>query len=142
MNTGKLNQLIRFLDQFEQFSIAISGGIDSMLLGYIGHRFSTAKIKMVHAYSPAVPEEALERVKKYAQTYAWDLSIIDAKEFDDINYINNPVNRCYFCKSNLYTRVAEQGVSPIFSGTNVDDLGDVRTWSHRGKRTKCITPLC
>lgn len=126
MNQTKVNQLIKFLNQFDHCSIAVSGGIDSMLLAYIANRFSTANVKIVHAYSPAVPHAALERVKDHAQIYHWDLAIIDAKEFNDENYLKNPVNRCYYCKSNLYARVAEHSKGIIFSGTNLDDLGDVR----------------
>jgi uncharacterized protein len=126
MKTEQVTKLVDFFDQFEQFSIAVSGGIDSMLLAYIANKYSSAQVKVVHAFSPAVPAAALERVKDHAQTYHWDLAVIDAKEFDDENYINNPVNRCYFCKSNLYTRVAQHSNGPIFSGTNIDDLGDVR----------------
>lgn len=126
MTMIKVDKLITFFDQYENISIAVSGGIDSMLLAYIANRFSCAQVKIVHAYSPAVPEEALTRVKQYALKYSWDLSIIDAKEFDDANYINNPINRCYYCKSNLYTRVAEQSKGITFSGTNLDDLGDIR----------------
>lgn len=126
MMNEKVDELIVFFNQFEEFCIAVSGGIDSMLLAYIANRFSSAEVKIVHAFSPAVPQAALDRVKAHAQAYQWDLEVIDANEFDDVNYINNPVNRCYFCKSNLYTRVAEHGNGIIFSGTNVDDLGDVR----------------
>lgn len=126
MNTAKVDKLVRYFDQFSQCSIAVSGGIDSMLLAYVAHQYSTAKVKVVHAYSPAVPLSALDRVKDHAQQYGWDMLIIDAKEFDDENYINNPVNRCYFCKSNLYTRIGQHTEGAVFSGTNIDDLGDVR----------------
>lgn len=122
----KVEKLTTYFDQFEQFSIAVSGGIDSMLLAYLAHRFSKAKVKAVHAFSPAVPEAAFERVKEYAQLYQWNLEVIDAGEFDDENYLNNPVNRCYFCKSNLYTRVSERSKGIVFSGTNLDDLDDYR----------------
>ena len=122
----QVKKLVEYFDQFEGVSIAVSGGIDSMLLAYIGNRFSKAKVKTVHAYSPAVPEAAFERVKEHAQRYQWDLFIINAREFDDPNYINNPVNRCYFCKSNLYTRISEHSEGVVFSGTNLDDLDDYR----------------
>lgn len=126
MDTNKIEQLIAYFNQFEQFSIAVSGGVDSMLLAYVAHQFSTAQVTMVHANSPAVPESALQRVKAHAERYQWQLKIINAREFNDENYLNNPVNRCYFCKSNLYTRVAEHSPGIIFSGTNLDDLGDIR----------------
>ncbi|WP_339723090.1 hypothetical protein [uncultured Paraglaciecola sp.] len=126
MTSIKVKELVAYFNQFERFSIAVSGGIDSMLLAYIANRFSKAKVKTVHAFSPAVPEAALERVKEHAKRYQWDLQIINAREFDDPNYINNPVNRCYFCKSNLYTRISEHSQGVVFSGTNLDDLADYR----------------
>ena len=140
MKMNKVDKLIAFFDQFEQFSIAVSGGIDSMLLAYMANRFSSAQVKIVHAYSPAVPEEALERVKEHALIYHWDLAIIDAKEFDDDNYLNNPINRCYFCKSNLYARVAEHSHGTIFSGTNIDDLGDVRPGLKAAEEQQVLHP--
>ena len=126
MTSIKVKKLVEYFNQFECFSIAVSGGIDSMLLAYIANRFSRAQVKTVHAFSPAVPEAALARVKEHAQRYQWDLHIINAREFDDPNYINNPVNRCYFCKSNLYTRISEHSDGVVFSGTNLDDLDDYR----------------
>ena len=126
MTPVKVNKLVQYFNQFDNFSIAVSGGIDSMLLAYLASRFSSANVKIVHAYSPAVPEAAYQRVKEHAELYHWDLHIINAREFDDPNYINNPVNRCYFCKSNLYARVAEHSEGLVFSGTNLDDLDDYR----------------
>ncbi|MGJ8682637.1 hypothetical protein [Paraglaciecola sp.] len=123
---NKANKLIDYLNQFEHYSVAVSGGIDSMLLAFIANKFSTAKVTVAHAFSPAVPEAALQRVKEHATDYNWDLQILNAREFDDPNYINNPVNRCYFCKSNLYTRISEQTKGIVFSGTNLDDLADYR----------------
>ncbi|MEP1448307.1 MAG: hypothetical protein ABJK37_19550 [Paraglaciecola sp.] len=126
MTPSNVKKLVAYFNQFERFSIAVSGGIDSMILAYIANRFSKAKVKVVHAFSPAVPEAALQRVKAHAKRYQWDVQIVNAREFADPNYINNPLNRCYFCKSNLYTRIAECSQGVIFSGTNLDDLSDYR----------------
>ncbi|MBU3002369.1 hypothetical protein [Paraglaciecola arctica] len=126
MTPTKVKKLVAYFNQFESFSIAVSGGIDSMILAYIANRFSNAKVKIVHAFSPAVPDAALQRVKQHAKRYQWDLQIVNAREFADPNYINNPLNRCYFCKSNLYTRISECNQGVIFSGTNLDDLSDYR----------------
>jgi len=140
MTLLKVKQLVEYFDQFEHFSIAVSGGIDSMLLAYIANRFSKAKVKTVHAFSPAVPEAAFERVKQHAQRYNWNLHIINAREFDDPNYINNPVNRCYFCKSNLYSRISEHSEGVVFSGTNLDDLDDYRPGLEAAKEQKVKHP--
>jgi uncharacterized protein len=81
---------------------------------------------MVHAVSPAVPPEASARVRAYAAREGWRLEVIDAGEFADPDYLRNPANRCFFCKTNLYGTIASRTRATICSGTNVDDLTDWR----------------
>lgn len=118
-----LNEILRAV---ERVSIAVSGGVDSMTLAYAAHRQLGKDAAMFHAISPAVPPEATERVQRYAEAYGWTLRIIDAGEFSDQEYLANPVNRCYFCKFNLYGAIRSQSQNPILSGTNLDDLADYR----------------
>jgi len=106
--------------------VAVSGGVDSMTLAHLVHRQRGARARMVHATSPAVPAEATARVRAHADRYAWALAVIDAGEFADPRYRTNPIDRCYFCKSNLYGRIAAAFAGVILSGTNTDDLGDYR----------------
>lgn len=113
------------LEHMGRAAIALSGGVDSMTLAHIGAR-SGARVVMFHAVSPAVPPHATARVREHAQAYGWDLRIVGAGEFDDPAYMANPLNRCYFCKSNLYARLVEATDATICSGTNTDDLGDFR----------------
>ena len=75
---------------------------------------------------PAVPAEASARVREHAARFGWRLREVDAGEFADPSYRANPVNRCYFCKTNLYARIAHVVTGPIASGANLDDLGDYR----------------
>ncbi|WP_016954371.1 hypothetical protein [Catenovulum agarivorans] len=129
MPTGlkaKLENLLAFTQQFTAASVALSGGVDSMLLSYILHKYSACNVNALHASSPAVPLSATTRLKEYAHNYKWNLQIIDAKELDNPSYQSNPVNRCYFCKSSLYQRIQDHSTGTIFSGTNVDDLADYR----------------
>jgi uncharacterized protein len=108
-------------------AVAVSGGVDSMALATLAHRLLGAeRIKVIHAASPAVPPEATERVRRYADLENWDLLVVDAGEFADANYLHNPVNRCYFCKTNLYGTIARVTSRQILSGANVDDLGEYR----------------
>lgn len=118
--------LVSVLDGYNEIAIAVSGGVDSMVLAYIAHRLSRAQTTMLHAISPAVPQAATARVRRYAQSEGWRVTWLDAGEFDDPNYRANPVNRCYYCKSNLYDRIREATSSQIASGTNTDDLSDFR----------------
>lgn len=121
--TGALDAVLADLPGL---AIAVSGGVDSMTLAHAARRAGVAGLVVVHAVSPAVPAEATARLRDHAARFGWDLRELDAGEFDDPDYRANPVNRCYFCKANLYARIARATEGPIASGTNLDDLGDYR----------------
>lgn len=120
------SRLVGVLRQYPDLAIAVSGGVDSMTLAFIAHRFLDKAPTMVHAVSPAVPAEATLRIRDFAAREGWRLSLVDAGEFADPAYRANPVDRCYFCKSNLYRRIGGLSAGTIASGTNLDDLGDFR----------------
>ena len=109
-------------------AVAVSGGVDSMTLAVVAHRALGNSASMLHAVSAAVPADATDRVERYARREGWRLRRIDAGELLDARYVANPVNRCYFCKTNLYSTIAPLAGSgaTIVSGTNTDDLGDFR----------------
>ncbi len=106
-------------------AIAVSGGVDSMTLAVVAGRAKPAS-RIYHAISPAVPAEATQRVKEYAAREHWHLNIIDAGEMRDADYLANPANRCYFCKTRLYDAVARHTSLGVAAGTNLDDLDDYR----------------
>jgi uncharacterized protein len=118
------------LDSIDHAIIACSGGIDSTLLAMVAHAHAPGKVTVAHAISPAVPAEATERVRALAQQEGWTLSIVQSGEFQDENYLSNPVNRCYFCKSNLYDSLSQIAAAhdsgTVLSGANLDDLGEYR----------------
>ena len=122
----QIKQLKSILTEIGSFIIAVSGGIDSTLLAIIAGRTSGVNAEMFHAVSPAVPERATRRVRAYSHSENWNLTIGNAGEFDDERYMLNPIDRCYFCKTNLYSYIASQFESQILSGTNLDDLSDFR----------------
>lgn len=121
-------RLIAALDRYPLLTVAVSGGVDSMTLAAVAHRHRPGAVTMVHAVSPAVPAAATERVRARAACDGWALTVTGAGEFEDARYRANPVDRCYFCKSNLYDRI--RGLIPdlgvIASGANLDDLDDYR----------------
>ena len=107
--------------------IAVSGGVDSMTLSSFSHEIlGYDNVRMVHAISPAVPVAATLRTRIFAKKEGWNIEYIDAGEFSDSQYLANPVNRCYFCKSNLYSSLSKLNRGVILSGTNTDDLSDFR----------------
>jgi pyridinium-3,5-biscarboxylic acid mononucleotide sulfurtransferase len=107
-------------------AVAVSGGVDSVTLSTFAHRTTGSRTEVFHAVSPAVPEEATERVKWLAANQGWRLRIVDAREFADESYLANPVDRCFFCKTNLYGCIARHSEAQILSGANLDDLGEYR----------------
>jgi uncharacterized protein len=116
-----------WFDSVGEVAVAVSGGVDSLTLAVLaGRRLGPARVLMAHAISPAVPPEATERVRDLAETEGWRLELVEAGEFDDPDYRRNPVNRCYFCKMNLYGVIARATDRLIVSGANRDDLGEYR----------------
>jgi uncharacterized protein len=121
-----LARLIAPLDRHDRLALAVSGGVDSMTLAHVAARFSRTTPTMYHATGPAVPAAARRRVEAHAAAHGWTLVVLDAGEQADARYRANPVDRCFYCKSNLYARVAAMTADTIASGTNQDDLGDYR----------------
>lgn len=122
------HRLAQTLGMAEHLFIAVSGGVDSMTLAHAAMRVRGAdRVTMCHAVSPAVPAAATDLVRRHAMDHGWDLRVTEAGEFADPQYLSNPVNRCYFCKSNLYDRIRQISASGVIaSGANLDDLGDFR----------------
>lgn len=125
----------------DDLAVAISGGVDSVTLAHAAHLARSGRVSMFHAVSPAVPVEATARVRRHAEAQSWDMHILDAGEFADPDYLRNPVNRCYFCKSNLYDRIGAATQATIASGANLDDLGDFRPGLKAAKERRVIHPF-
>ncbi len=119
-------RLEALLGTFDRLAIAASGGVDSTTLGVLAHRLLGRRALLVHAVSPAVPASATERLRALAASEGFALRLLDARELADPRYRANPLDRCYFCKLNLYDAVRRVWDGPIASGTNLDDLGDFR----------------
>jgi pyridinium-3,5-biscarboxylic acid mononucleotide sulfurtransferase len=134
-------RLAATLDRHRTIAIAVSGGIDSMTLAHVAHRSARVGVTIVHAVSPAVPQHATDRVRRHAMQHNWALTVFDASEFQDHRYLDNPINRCYFCKSNLYDRICELTGSPIASGANLDDLNDYRPGLIAAKERRVVHPF-
>jgi len=121
-----LARLVATLDRHQRLALAVSGGVDSMTLAHVAWRHSRSRITAYHATGPAVPAAARGRVEAHAARHGWPLVLLDAGEQADARYRANPVDRCYYCKTNLYARIREATPDPIASGTNRDDLDDFR----------------
>ena len=136
-----LTRLEQCLAAIGPVAVAVSGGVDSMTLASVAHAVLGERLMVVHALSPAVPPEASERVRDYAQRLHWPLQLVNAGEFEDERYRRNPVNRCYYCKTNLYARLRKVWDGPIASGANLDDLGDYRPGLLAARENEVLHPL-
>lgn len=135
-----LQALLAATADFPEVAVAVSGGVDSMTLAVALHRARPDRMTPFHAVSPAVPPRATRRVERYAAREGWALQVIDAGEFADPSYRENPVNRCYFCKMNLYTAIVGRTRAVVLSGTNCDDLADYRPGLAAAKRNRVRHP--
>jgi uncharacterized protein len=138
--TDRVAQLEVVIEGIGPLALALSGGVDSMTLAHVAQARLGDRAVMYHALSPAVPAEASARVLRHAEAAGWRLEVINAGEMGDPRYLENPVNRCFFCKSNLYGRIAGLTEQTIVSGTNVDDLGDFRPGLEAARENKVRHP--
>lgn len=110
--------------------IGMSGGVDSVLLAKAAHEVLGDRALAVTADSPSLPRRELREAEELARLAGIRHLVVPTAEVSDPRYAANPTNRCYFCKSTLFTRLdglaAEHGIAWVAYGENVDDLGDHR----------------
>ena len=125
--------------------VAFSGGIDSTLVLKIAYDVLGNKVIAVTADSPSLPRRELEETKKIAQQIGAKHLVINTEETNNENYLKNPNNRCYHCKSELYTKLKNASqklkIKNILNGTNFDDLNDYRPGLKAADENNVISPL-
>lgn len=130
MSSNKLEQLQDLLRSYGSCLVAYSGGVDSAFLAYVAHRVLGEKSLAVLADSPSLPRRELEEAVAVAKQFAIPLRVIATQEFDNPDYLSNPVDRCYFCKHELFTQLAPVAKNGHFAviayGENASDASDLR----------------
>ncbi|MBD2453504.1 ATP-dependent sacrificial sulfur transferase LarE [Nostoc sp. FACHB-87] len=141
----KLEQLKALFGEMERALIAYSGGVDSTLVAKIAYDVLGDRALAVTAVSPSLLPEELEDAKIQAATIGITHQVVQTNEMANPNYTSNPVNRCYFCKSELHDTLkplaVELGYPYVVDGVNADDLHDYRPGIQAAKERGARSPL-
>jgi len=125
--------------------IGFSGGVDSTLIAKAAYDALGDRALAVTGISPSLMVEEANECPKIAAHIGIPYLEIRTEEMDDPNYVSNPVNRCYFCKSELWDKLTpiahERGYAAVVDGSNVDDLGEFRPGMDAGKERDVRSPL-
>jgi uncharacterized protein len=139
-------RLFDLLAGFDSVIVAFSGGVDSAYLAWAAtHVLGRERTLCITADSPSYPDHHRQLALGVARDFALRHEIIQTRELERPDYSANPVNRCYYCKHELYTGLtsiaAERGFETIVDGANADDRGDYRPGRQAAREFGVRSPL-
>jgi len=145
MVADKLEALRTRMSEYGSCLVAYSGGVDSAFLAHIAHDVLGEKSLAVIADSPSLPRRELADALAIAERFAFRVRVIQTKEFENPNYLSNPVNRCYFCKHELFEELIPMAraerLAVIAYGENASDAGDFRPGAKAAAEFQVRAPL-
>jgi pyridinium-3,5-biscarboxylic acid mononucleotide sulfurtransferase len=141
----KEQNLRRLMRDMKSVLVAYSGGVDSAFLALIATQELAEKAVCVMGISPSVATNQREEAEKIAQEFNFNYFSIQTEELENPNYQANPTNRCYFCKTELYGKLAplakERKIEFVIDGANLDDTKDYRPGREAAKENSVRSPL-
>jgi uncharacterized protein len=125
--------------------VAYSGGVDSVLLATVAHEVLGARMLAVIADSASLPRAELDEALAIARDAGFPVRVIRTEELANPSYTANPANRCYFCKHELFDKLAPiaraENFAVIAYGENASDLGDLRPGARAAAEFQVRAPL-
>jgi uncharacterized protein len=141
----KWAKLIAWFQEQGRVVVAYSGGTDSALVLKVAHDALGQDAIAITAASESLPASELAEAGAIAAEIGAIHVIVRSRETEDPRYIENTPIRCYFCKSDVYERIAwyanEHGYACVVDGTNLDDLSDFRPGTRAGQERGVRSPL-
>ena len=141
----KYEDLKSIFREMESVLLAMSGGVDSVVMAKVASDVLGARALAVTADSPSLPRRELNETVELAQKFHIHHRLIRTEEIRDERYVANPANRCYFCKDELFSHLdrllAEQDYRWICYGENLDDRGDYRPGGIAAQEHRVRAPL-
>lgn len=145
MIIDKIIRLENKISTYKKVVVGFSAGVDSTLVAFTANKVIGKDALIILARTETIINEDIELARAIAKKYDFNYEEIDYNELDIENYASNPINRCYFCKSELYERlrkIADERNYPfILDGANVDDLGDYRPGRIAANENRIKSPL-
>jgi uncharacterized protein len=138
--------LCAHLQTLGRVMLGYSGGVDSALLAVAGTQaLGRERFLAVIGRSPSYPENQYDTALAIAHQFGIPVREIETQELSDPRYLDNSTERCYFCKSELWTRLAqlaqEMSFGTVIDGTNADDLGEHRPGLRASRELSIRSPL-
>jgi len=141
----KLESLRDILRSYGSCVIAYSGGVDSVFLALVAHQALGSKALAVIADSASLPRRELTEALEIGEQFGFPVRVVKTAEFENQDYLKNPQNRCYFCKSELFSELAPlakaEGFAVIAYGENASDIGDFRPGAKAAGEFQVRAPL-
>jgi uncharacterized protein len=141
----KEEKLAEILRELQSVVVGFSGGVDSAYLAYMANRVLGKNALCVTAISPSYPEFQKKETARFVEQFGLNHLEIESEELDNPAYRENAPNRCYFCKSELFTKLealaVDRNYNVVIDGTNHDDLGDYRPGRSAAKEHQVRSPL-
>lgn len=141
----KFQKLKDILSNLGSAAIAYSGGVDSTFLLKVAYDVLGDNVIAVTARSSTYPEREFNEAKAYIEQFGAKHIVIVSEELEIEGFAKNPVNRCYYCKKELFTKVGDiakkHGIKYILDGSNFDDTGDYRPGMKAARELEVVSPL-